>query len=227
MTAPICAACCATRRCGQRNLPACAQHLLRKGPNDCRFARARSARQYSQPTSRNPEQRRHLGRSEPHLSATASNRHLLRPARPPNALPACERNDLLRQPLLEPAHLLPLISRLPRAIGQRGSDEREEQVGGSEPFHDDVPRLEALAAGRALIQVSFRSLAGTFGRTIKRTAWTLVEEGIADLVATDCHSPRELPKIVGPVLEELHRRVSTPKLARLLSGTPNRLLTAE
>jgi protein-tyrosine phosphatase len=84
-----------------------------------------------------------------------------------------------------------------------------------EPFHDDVPRLEALAAGRALIQVSFRSLAGTFGRTIKRTAWTLVEEG------------RELPKIVGPVLEELHRRVSTPKLARLLSGTPNRLLTAE
>ena len=96
-----------------------------------------------------------------------------------------------------------------------------------EPFHDDVPRLEALAAGRALIQVSFRSLAGTFGRTIKRTAWTLVEEGIADLVATDCHSPRELPKIVGPVLEELHRRVSTPKLARLLSGTPNRLLTAE
>ena len=47
------------------------------------------------------------------------------------------------------------------------------------------------------------------------------------LVATDCHSPRELPKIVGPVLEELHRRVSTPKLARLLSGTPNRLLTAE
>jgi protein-tyrosine phosphatase len=93
------------------------------------------------------------------------------------------------------------------------------------PFHDDVARLEALASGRALIQVSFRSLAGTFGRTIKRTAWTLVEQGYADLVATDCHSPRELGKIVRPVLEELRERLPAPKLARLLTGTPNRLLT--
>ena len=46
--------------------------------------------------------------------------------------------------------------------------------------------LAGLASGRALVQVSFRSLAGTFGRTIKKTAWRLVEEEIADLVATDC-----------------------------------------
>ena len=48
------------------------------------------------------------------------------------------------------------------------------------PFQDDPEALERLATGRALVQVSFRSLAGTFGRTIKKTAWRLVEEDIAD-----------------------------------------------
>lgn len=94
------------------------------------------------------------------------------------------------------------------------------------PFHDDIPRLVALTTGRALIQVSFRSLAGTFGRTIRKTAWALVEQGHADLLATDCHSPRELPKIVRPVLTELRERVPARRLHQLLVATPNRLLSA-
>ncbi len=97
-----------------------------------------------------------------------------------------------------------------------------------EPFHDDVARLERLAGGRALIQVSFRSLAGTFGRAIKRTAWTLVTEDIADLVATDCHSPRELKKIVKPVLKQLNRRLDPDHRDRLMRRFPAKMLaTAE
>ena len=96
-----------------------------------------------------------------------------------------------------------------------------------EPFHDDVPRLEALAGGRALIQVSFRSLAGTFGRAIKRTAWTLVTEDIADLVATDCHSPRELKKIVRPVLKQLARRIDADHQDRLMRRLPAKMMAAE
>lgn len=92
------------------------------------------------------------------------------------------------------------------------------------PFQDDVERLQALAGGRALIQVSFRSLAGTFGRTIKKTAWRLVTEGIADLVATDCHSPRELRKIVRPVIAALEKRLDPSHLERLMTGTPTRML---
>jgi protein-tyrosine phosphatase len=95
-----------------------------------------------------------------------------------------------------------------------------------QPFHDDLERLLSLTTGRALIQVSFRSLAGTFGRTIKKTAWALVEGGHADLVATDCHSPRELPKIVHPVLAELEARLPPRRLQQLLSATPNRLIAA-
>jgi protein-tyrosine phosphatase len=92
------------------------------------------------------------------------------------------------------------------------------------PFHNDLERLERLTMGRALVQVSFRSLAGTFGRTIKRTAWALLEEGIADMVATDCHSPRELKKIVRPVLKALHKRLPPHYVDRVLRTTPARLM---
>jgi protein-tyrosine phosphatase len=94
------------------------------------------------------------------------------------------------------------------------------------PFQDDVERLLELAGGRALVQVSFRSLAGTFGRTVRKTAWRLVTEGAADLVATDCHSPRELGKIVRPVVDELRKRLSPDHLQRLMTGTPTRMLAA-
>ena len=94
------------------------------------------------------------------------------------------------------------------------------------PFHDDVDALARLASGRALVQVSFRSLAGTFGRTIKRTAWKLVEENIADLVATDCHSPRELRKVVAPVLKELKKRLPPYRFEHLLCEFPRTLIPA-
>lgn len=93
-----------------------------------------------------------------------------------------------------------------------------------EPFHDDLDRLQRLASGRALIQVSFRSLAGTFGRAIKRTAWSLVTQDIADLVATDCHSPRELKKIVKPVMKLLDRRLTPDHRDRLMRRLPVKML---
>ena len=92
------------------------------------------------------------------------------------------------------------------------------------PFQDDPQRLSRLAAGRALVQVSFRSLAGTFGRTIKRTAWALITEGIADLVATDCHSPRELKKVVRPVLKALQKRLDPSTFDQLMRVYPQRML---
>ncbi len=95
------------------------------------------------------------------------------------------------------------------------------------PFHNAPRDLESLATGRALIQVSFRSLAGTFGRSIKKTAWTLVEEGIADLTATDCHHPKEINKVVAPVLNELCRRLPEDRINRLMSGFPRSLIVKD
>ena len=92
------------------------------------------------------------------------------------------------------------------------------------PFQEDPARLARLAAGRALVQVSFRSLAGTFGRTIKRTAWNLVTEGIADLVATDCHSPREIKKVVRPVMKALRKKLNTSEFDQLMRVYPERMM---
>jgi len=92
------------------------------------------------------------------------------------------------------------------------------------PYQENPEALARLAAGRALVQVSFRSLAGTFGRSIKKTAWALVENETADLVATDCHSPREINKIVKPVLKKLARRLDEGHFARLMSSYPRQLL---
>jgi protein-tyrosine phosphatase len=92
------------------------------------------------------------------------------------------------------------------------------------PYQKDPEALRRLAAGRALVQVSFRSLAGTFGRAIKNTAWTLVEDEIADLVATDCHSPREINKVVKPVLKKLARRLKPGHFSQLMSSYPRQLL---
>jgi len=94
------------------------------------------------------------------------------------------------------------------------------------PFQGDPQRLARLAAGRALVQVSFRSLAGTFGRTIKKTAWTLITEGIADLVATDCHSPRELKKVVRPVVKALQKRLSPAEFDQLMRVYPQRMMAS-
>ena len=94
------------------------------------------------------------------------------------------------------------------------------------PYQANPAALETLAAGRALVQVSFRSLAGTFGRTIKKTAWRLVEDGIADLVATDCHSPREIRKVVRPVVKALNKRLSATHLRRLMIDFPKRMVEA-
>ena len=91
-------------------------------------------------------------------------------------------------------------------------------------FHGKPEKLAQLASGRALVQVSFRSLAGTFGRTIKKTAWALIEDEIADLVATDCHSPREIKKIVVPVLKALRERLPAYRFREIMTDFPARLL---
>ena len=46
------------------------------------------------------------------------------------------------------------------------------------------------------------------------------------MVATDCHSPRELRKIVRPVLKALHKRLPPHRVDALLRATPARLMSA-
>jgi len=86
---------------------------------------------------------------------------------------------------------------------------------------DRGPIAELRRAG-ALAQVDLVSLAGKHGRTARRYGWRLVEGGLADVVATDAHAPRDLP-LVGRALDELAAYDGAEAL-RLSAANPGRIL---
>ena len=84
-------------------------------------------------------------------------------------------------------------------------------------------KIQELSEYGAAIQVSFRSLAGLFGRKIERAAWRLLEENTADLLATDAHRAEDIKHVVQPVLARLQQHFG--EAANLwLSRNPQLLL---
>jgi protein-tyrosine phosphatase len=89
----------------------------------------------------------------------------------------------------------------------------------------DPRRLESLRRSGALIQVNLLSLTGKYGRGPRRTAWRLIEDGAADLVATDLHGAADLEPL-GRALEEL-AELDAAALERLASTNPAAVLDGE
>jgi len=82
----------------------------------------------------------------------------------------------------------------------------------------DRERLERLRTAGAIVQVNTMSLAGRYGRTHMKTAWSLLEEGLVDLLATDLHNPADARWILD-ALEEAHQW-DPRALERLVSTNP-------
>lgn len=81
----------------------------------------------------------------------------------------------------------------------------------------DPERLRPLVLMGALCQVTAASLDGRIGRQARRTALTLVETGLAHLVASDAH----LPDVRGIGMAAAAESVRDPALARWLTyGIP-------
>jgi protein-tyrosine phosphatase len=93
-----------------------------------------------------------------------------------------------------------------------------------------APRLleDARAAG-ALVQTVASSLAGRWGSRIALTAWSLLDSGVVDVLASDSHSPRSAATLQratnlvrdrygAAMLEELVER----RPAQMLSRSPQR-----
>jgi protein-tyrosine phosphatase len=83
------------------------------------------------------------------------------------------------------------------------------------------PIAELRRAG-ALVQVDLVSLAGKHGRTARQHGWGLVERGLADVVATDAHSVRDLA-LARSALEELVR-FGAAEAVRLAAANPGKIL---
>lgn len=82
----------------------------------------------------------------------------------------------------------------------------------------------ALAAARArggIVQVVATSLAGAWGGTVGRAAWSFVASGRADIVASDAHRPGR--QRLRRVLATLAERIGDDSTAQLTDSAPRRL----
>jgi protein-tyrosine phosphatase len=79
----------------------------------------------------------------------------------------------------------------------------------------------------AAVQVVAPSLAGAWGSTVARAAWSFVAAGRADLVASDAHRPGSTRGALRPVLESLRERIGRAETARLTEDGPARLCAGE
>lgn len=74
----------------------------------------------------------------------------------------------------------------------------------------------------AALQINAGSLVGAYGKDAQRHAWALLEQGLADLIASDFHS-RGVPLLSGAT-EALHARGAGDQIQTLLERNPSRIL---
>jgi protein-tyrosine phosphatase len=89
--------------------------------------------------------------------------------------------------------------------------------------------LRTLVEQGALAQVTSASLAGDFGDAARRSAFTLVEQGLVHVLASDAHHHAQRPPGVGPGLEALRARFGdVDELGEwMTAGVPAAILDGE
>ena len=69
-------------------------------------------------------------------------------------------------------------------------------------FHDDPELLGRLVDQGLLVQLTAASIAGAYGSTVQRTAWSMLEQGLVHVVASDAHDAVRRPPPLRAPLEE-------------------------
>lgn len=86
---------------------------------------------------------------------------------------------------------------------------------------DGVEELKELGS---LIQINAASLVGTFPSRLRRTAWSIVGAGRADIVASDAHGARGRRPRLREAFEDLKSRTSVETARALMHDNPARVL---
>jgi protein-tyrosine phosphatase len=95
----------------------------------------------------------------------------------------------------------------------------------SPEFLRDPARLMALVDAGAYVQVTAGSLRGDFGRTVRRYALALLDEGLAHVAASDAHdAAARSPELVGVVGDAVRRARLAPATTSFLTEEAPRAL---
>jgi protein-tyrosine phosphatase len=89
-----------------------------------------------------------------------------------------------------------------------------------------TPLEEARAAG-ALVQVVASSLAGRRGRRVRDAAWSLLDSGCVDLLASDAHAAGGSVVHLREIVEEATRRYGEAAIRAMTEALPARILDVE
>jgi protein-tyrosine phosphatase len=85
---------------------------------------------------------------------------------------------------------------------------------------------EAVRLGAAL-QLNLGSLAGIYGRHVRKQAEGFLSEGLYAVAATDLHHPEGAEEWLPEALDALEERAGAPAVERLCAANPRRILAGE
>ncbi|HVZ32054.1 MAG TPA: CpsB/CapC family capsule biosynthesis tyrosine phosphatase [Polyangiaceae bacterium] len=94
------------------------------------------------------------------------------------------------------------------------------------PLFKNTDPVEHLLDQEVGLQLDLMSLVGKYGRSARKAAERMLEEGAYTIAATDTHGPEDL-KRVAQALELLHKLVGSEEAHVLLAENPRRLLCGE
>ncbi len=96
-----------------------------------------------------------------------------------------------------------------------------ERNGG---FEQDPELLQDLISRGILAQITSASITGQFGKSVKKTALKILQEGSAHLIASDAHSSHGRSPVLSGAFLELENRWGTDYARTLTAETPRLII---
>jgi protein-tyrosine phosphatase len=94
-------------------------------------------------------------------------------------------------------------------------------------WQDSLKELRTLVERGCFLQVNAASLMGGFGNRAKKTAEELIRRRWVALLATDMHSTKSRPPLLGPALQRCEELIGAEPARRLVQANPARVLCNE
>lgn len=89
---------------------------------------------------------------------------------------------------------------------------------------NDKNLMRELSESGCLMQVNAGSLLGKEGLRVKHTCRKLLEEGLIDLVASDCHDLKHRPPLMGECARWMEKKLGRTQARRILRDNPQMIL---
>ncbi len=92
---------------------------------------------------------------------------------------------------------------------------------------NDLHGLRRLRECGAVSQITAMSLTGGFGKTVRKVAFGMIENGLADIVASDAHNADTRPPLLSKAYDAVRMHFGEETAKKLFFENPGKILSAE